>query len=134
MGRILIIEPAVAHQRHFDALRWVMARYLPAILVGIFLAPVASLFIPQLIAQSHAGQVTTSGLILNLDANDINSINGAGATTWKDLSGYGYDATSLQARAQRRIHTQLHHSLWQLTATNTESILRILKMAPPALR
>ena len=89
----MIIEPAVAHQRHFDALRCVMARYLPAILVGTFIAPLASLFIPQLIAQSHAGQVTTLGLILNLDANDINSINGAGATTWKDLSGYGYDAT-----------------------------------------
>jgi hypothetical protein len=32
-------------------------------------------------------------LIFNLDANDANSISGAAATTWKDLSGNGYDAT-----------------------------------------
>jgi hypothetical protein len=49
--------------------------------------------VPQLLQQSHAGAITTSGLIFNLDANDANSISGAVATTWKDLSGNGYDAT-----------------------------------------
>jgi hypothetical protein len=49
--------------------------------------------LPQLLNQAQAGAITTSGLILNLDANDVNSISGSGATTWKDLSGNGYDAT-----------------------------------------
>jgi hypothetical protein len=40
----------------------------------------------------QADAITASGLILNLDANDENSISDT-ATTWKDLSGNGYDAT-----------------------------------------
>ncbi|MSX19370.1 MAG: hypothetical protein F2803_05595, partial [Actinobacteria bacterium] len=70
-----------------------VVRYLVAIFVGTLLLPVGSFSFPQMLNQSHAGPITTSGLILNLDANDINSISGSGATTWKDLSGNGYDAT-----------------------------------------
>jgi hypothetical protein len=74
-------------------LRTVIARYLVAVLVGTLIVPVSSLVIPQLLNQAQAGAITTSGLILNLDANDVNSHSGTGATTWKDLSGNGYDAT-----------------------------------------
>jgi hypothetical protein len=88
-----MLEPAVAHRRHSEALRRVIARFLGAILVGALVVPLGSLAFPQFIDTSQAGQITTSGLIFNLDANDINSINGAAATTWKDLSGNGYDAT-----------------------------------------
>ena len=70
-----------------------VARFLVAILFGALFLPVGSLAFPQLLDQSQAGPITTSGLILNLDANDVNSISGAGASTWKDLSGNGYDAT-----------------------------------------
>ena len=87
-----MIEPKVAHQRHSEALRRVIARYLGAILLGTLLLPVGSIAFPQLLEQSQAGAITTSGLIFNLDANDANSISGT-ATTWKDLSGNGYDAT-----------------------------------------
>jgi hypothetical protein len=64
-----------------------------AILVGTLIVPVGSVALPQLLNQAQAGAITTSGLIFNLDANDINSINGASATTWTDLSGNGYSAT-----------------------------------------
>ena len=57
-----MIEPAVAHQRHFKALQRVIARFLPAILVGTFLVPLITLTLPQLLEESHAGQITTSGL------------------------------------------------------------------------
>ena len=89
----LIIEPDIAPQRIGVWVRRVAIRYLVAILVGTLILPVGSLSFPQLLNQSHAGAITTSGLILNLDANDVNSISGSGATTWKDLSGNGYDAT-----------------------------------------
>jgi hypothetical protein len=89
----LIIEPEVAPERIGVWVRLVAIRYLIAILVGTLLLPVGSFSFPQLLNQSHAGAITTSGLILNLDANDVNSISGSGATTWKDLSGNGYDAT-----------------------------------------
>ena len=87
-----MIEPKVAHQRHSGALRRVIARYLGAILLGTLLLPVGSIAFPQLLEQSQAGAITTSGLIFNLDANDANSISGT-SSTWKDLSGNGYDAT-----------------------------------------
>jgi len=67
--------------------------YLVAILVGTLLSPLGSLATPQLLLdKAQAGAITTSGLILNLDANDQNSIDTAGATVWKDLSGNGYNA------------------------------------------
>lgn len=88
----LIIGPEVAPQRIGMGVRLVAIRYLVAILVGTLFVPVGSFSFPQLLNQSHAGPITTSGLLLNLDANDVNSISGA-ATTWKDLSGNGYDAT-----------------------------------------
>lgn len=91
--RIVITKPVVALQSYVMRLRAVIARYLVAVLVGTLMVPVSSLVIPQLLNQAQAGAITTSGLIFNLDANDINSINGAAATTWKDLSGNGYDAT-----------------------------------------
>jgi hypothetical protein len=62
-------------------------------LAGTLLVPLEPLAIPKLLNQAQAGPITTSGLILHLDANDVNSISGSGATTWKDLSGNGYDAT-----------------------------------------
>lgn len=89
----LIIEPEVVPHRTGAWVRLVAIRYLVAIVGGTLLLPVGSFVFPQLLNQSHAGAITTSGLILNLDANDVNSISGSGATTWKDLSGNGYDAT-----------------------------------------
>lgn len=41
----------------------------------------------------HNPRIVTSGLVLALDAADANSYPGSG-TTWKDLSGNGYDAES----------------------------------------
>jgi hypothetical protein len=46
---------------------------------------------PKLLPTATAGAIS-SGAIFNLDANDVNSISGA-STTWKDLTGNGYDAT-----------------------------------------
>lgn len=46
---------------------------------------------PNLLSSAAAGSITP-GAIFNLDANDVNSISGA-STTWKDLTGNGYDAT-----------------------------------------
>ena len=69
-----------------------VARLLVAVLAGTLFVPVGSFTVPQLLNQSQAGPITTSGLIFNLDANDVNSISGT-STTWKDLSGNGYDAT-----------------------------------------
>ena len=46
---------------------------------------------PKLLSKATAGPIT-SGAIFNLDANDVNSISGA-SSTWKDLTGNGYDAT-----------------------------------------
>ena len=89
----LIIVPDIAPQRIGVWFRLVALKYLVATLVGTLILPVGSLVFPQLLNQSHAGPITTSGLIFNLDANDVNSISGSGATTWKDLSGNGYDAT-----------------------------------------
>ena len=91
--RIVITKPVVGLQGSVMRLRTVIARYLVAVLVGTLIVPVSSLVIPQLLNQAQAGAITTSGLILNLDANDVNSHSGTGATTWKDLSGNGYDAT-----------------------------------------
>jgi hypothetical protein len=91
--RTVITKPAVARQRFISGFRAVIARQLVAILMGTLIVPVGSLALPQLLNQAQAGAITTSGLILNLDANDINSVSGSGATTWKDLSGNGYDAT-----------------------------------------
>jgi hypothetical protein len=48
-------------------------------------------FTPNLLSSAAAGSITP-GAIFNLDANDVNSISGA-STTWKDLTGNGYDAT-----------------------------------------
>ena len=45
-------------------------------------------------ALHHNPRIVTSGLVLALDAADINSYPGSG-TTWKDLSGNGYDAPSV---------------------------------------
>jgi len=91
--RTVIIKPAVARQRVVSGFRAVIARHLVAVLLGTLFVPVGSLALPQLLNQAQAGAITTSGLLLNLDANDVNSISGSGATTWKDLSGNGYDAT-----------------------------------------
>jgi hypothetical protein len=55
----------------------------------ITIAPITSA--PKLLANATAGPIT-SGAIFNLDANDVNSISGS-STTWKDLTGNGYDAT-----------------------------------------
>jgi hypothetical protein len=55
----------------------------------ITIAPITSA--PKLLATATAGPIT-SGAIFNLDANDVNSISGS-STTWKDLTGNGYDAT-----------------------------------------
>jgi hypothetical protein len=91
--RTVIPKPAVARQRFGGGVRTATARYLVAILAGTLLVPLEPLAIPKLLNQAQAGPITTSGLILHLDANDVNSISGSGATTWKDLSGNGYDAT-----------------------------------------
>jgi hypothetical protein len=91
--RTVITKTSVARQRFVSGFRSVTARHLVAILVGTLIVPVGSVALPQLLNQAQAGAITTSGLILNLDANDVNSISGSGATTWKDLSGNGYDAT-----------------------------------------
>ena len=91
--RIVITEPAVALQRLSSGLRAGIARYLVALLVGTLLVPLEPLAFPKLLNQAQAGPITTSGLIFNLDANDVNSISGSGATTWTDLSGNGYNAT-----------------------------------------
>jgi hypothetical protein len=91
--RTVITKPAVARQHFISGFRAVIARHLVAILVGTLIVPVGSLALPQLLNQAQAGVITTSGLIFNLDANDINSINGASATTWTDLTGNGYNAT-----------------------------------------
>jgi hypothetical protein len=91
--RIVITKPVVALQSYVMRLQTVVTRYLVAALVGTLAVPVGSLVIPQLLNQAQAGAITTSGLLFNLDANDINSINGAAATTWTDLSGNGYNAT-----------------------------------------
>ena len=91
--RIVITKPAVARQRFASGFSAVTARHLVAILVGALFVPLEPLAIPQLLNQAQAGPITTSGLILNLDANDVNSISGAAATTWTDLSGNGYNAT-----------------------------------------
>ena len=40
----------------------------------------------------HSPRIVTSGLVLALDAGDVNSYPGSG-TTWYDLSGNGYSAT-----------------------------------------
>ena len=40
----------------------------------------------------HNPRIVTSGLVLALDAGDVNSYPGSG-TTWYDLSGNGYNAT-----------------------------------------
>jgi hypothetical protein len=66
--------------------------YLVAILVGTLLSPLGSLATPQLLDKAQAGAIETSGLLLNLDANDQNSYGGSG-NNWKDLSGNGRDAT-----------------------------------------
>ena len=42
-------------------------------------------------ALHHNPRIVTSGLVLALDAADVNSYPGSG-TTWKDLSGNGYNA------------------------------------------
>ena len=55
----------------------------------ITIVPITSA--PKLLATATAGPIT-SGAIFNLDANDVNSISGS-STTWKDLTGNGYDAT-----------------------------------------
>jgi hypothetical protein len=91
--RIVIPKPAVARQRFSKGVRVATSRFLVAILAGTLFVPLEPLAIPKLLNQAQAGPITTSGLILNLDANDVNSISGSGATTWKDLSGNGYDAT-----------------------------------------
>jgi hypothetical protein len=91
--RTVITKPSVALQRFISGFCVVIARHLVAILVGTLIVPVGSVALPQLLNQAQAGAITTSGLIFNLDANDINSINGAAATTWTDLSGNGYNAT-----------------------------------------
>ena len=44
-------------------------------------------------ALHHNPRIVTSGLVLALDAADINSYPGSG-TTWYDLSGNNYDAES----------------------------------------
>jgi hypothetical protein len=67
---------------------------LVAALVGTFFVPVTQMALPQLLNQSQAGPITTSDLILNLDANDAASYSGSGAE-WKDLSGNGYHAALL---------------------------------------
>ena len=89
----LNIEPRAVLQRHGLGVHLVVFRYLVAIFVGTLILPVGSFSFPQLLNQSHAGAITTSGLLFNLDANDVNSISGSTATTWKDLSGNSYDAT-----------------------------------------
>ena len=43
-------------------------------------------------ALHHNPRIVTSGLVLALDAADVNSYPGSG-TTWYDLSGNGYDGT-----------------------------------------
>ena len=43
-------------------------------------------------ALHHNPRIVTSGLVLALDAGDINSYPGSG-TAWKDLSGNGFNAT-----------------------------------------
>lgn len=91
--RTVIPKSAVALQRFGGGARTVIARHLVAILIGTLMVPMGSLALPELLNQAQAGPITTSGLILNLDANDVNSHSGTGATTWKDLSGNGYDAT-----------------------------------------
>ena len=55
----------------------------------ITITPITSA--PKLLSKATAGPIT-SGAIFNLDANDVNSISGA-SSTWKDLTGNGYDAT-----------------------------------------
>jgi hypothetical protein len=55
----------------------------------ITITPITSA--PKLLPTATAGAIS-SGAIFNLDANDVNSISGA-STTWKDLTGNGYDAT-----------------------------------------
>ena len=55
----------------------------------ITIAPITSA--PKLLSTATAGAIS-SGAIFNLDANDVNSISGA-SSTWKDLTGNGYDAT-----------------------------------------
>ncbi len=55
----------------------------------ITIAPITSA--PKLLSKATAGPIT-AGAIFNLDANDVNSISGS-STTWKDLTGNGYDAT-----------------------------------------
>lgn len=45
-------------------------------------------------ALHHNPRIVTDGLVLALDAGDINSYPGSG-TTWYDLSGNGYDAPSV---------------------------------------
>ena len=66
--------------------------YLVAILLGTLLSPLSTLATPQLLDKAQAGAIETSGLLLNLDANDQNSYGGSG-NNWKDLSGNGRDAT-----------------------------------------
>jgi hypothetical protein len=75
-------------------LRTTMTRSLVVFVVGTLFIPLGSLAFPQLLNQAQAGAITTSGLILNLDANDANSYGGSG-TEWKDLSGNAYHATLL---------------------------------------
>jgi hypothetical protein len=55
-----------------------MTRSLVIFVVGTLFVPMGSLAFPQLLNQAHAGAITTSGLILNLDANDANSYGGSG--------------------------------------------------------
>ena len=55
----------------------------------ITITPITSA--PKLLSTATAGAIS-SGAIFNLDANDVNSISGA-SSTWKDLTGNGYDAT-----------------------------------------
>jgi hypothetical protein len=71
-----------------------VAHLLVAVFVGTLFVPVTQMSVPQLLSQSQAGPITTSDLILNLDANDAASYSGSGAR-WNDLSGNGYHADLL---------------------------------------
>ena len=88
------IKKKVAFQSHRVGFHIGVTRLLVAALVGSLVVPVGSLAVPQLMNQAHAGPITTSGLLLNLDANDANSYGGSG-NEWRDLSGNGYHATLL---------------------------------------
>jgi hypothetical protein len=133
--RIVITKPAVALQHLSSGLRAGIARYLVAILVGTLLVPLEPLAFPKLLNQAQAGPITTSGLIFNLDANDINSINGAGATTWTDLSGNGYNATFSSSAAGYTIshdttNKAVSFSNGTITSQNTGASATIAQAIP----